>query len=141
MPALYVVAVRINHYSLATGSSWCIQCSSNSHVSLFLFFIAAGIILVIFTLASNLTVTQGLINGVVPYANILWTYKDILFPSEQKLLIAALQIFIAWLNLDNRDMSCSWSDCLLESMVSVSLYLVHCWSHHHSSLHITIPLA
>ena len=89
-----------DHYSLAIGSSRCIQCSSNSCISLVLFFTAAGIILVFFILALNLTVTQGLINGVILYANILWTYKDVLFPSEQTPLIAVLQIFIAWLNLD-----------------------------------------
>ena len=89
-----------DHYSIAIGSSRCIQCSSNSHISLVLFFTAAGIILVFFILALNLTVTQGLINGVILYANILWTYKDVLFPSEQTPLIAVFQIFIAWLNLD-----------------------------------------
>ena len=89
-----------NHYSLAIGSSRCIQCSSNSYMSLFLFFIAAGIILVIFILLLNLTVTQGLINGLILYANLLWTYKDILFPSGQKQVPFMFQIFIAWLNLD-----------------------------------------
>ena len=89
-----------NHYSLAIGSSRCIQCSSNSYISLFLFFIAAGIVLVIFILVLNLTVTQGLINGLILYANLFWTYKDILFPSGQKQMPSVLQIFIAWLNLD-----------------------------------------
>ena len=89
-----------NRYSLAIGSSRCIQCSNNSYcnMSLFLFFIAAGIILVIFILVLNLTVTQGLINGFILYANLLWTYKDILFSSEQ--IPFVFQIFIAWLNLD-----------------------------------------
>ena len=89
-----------NRYSLAIGSSRCIQCSSNSYMSLFLFFIVAGIILVIFILLLNLTVTQGLINGLILYANLLWTYKDILFPSGQKQVPLVFQIFIAWLNLD-----------------------------------------
>ena len=89
-----------NHYSLAIGSSRCIQCSSNSYFSLLLFFIAAGIILVFFILASNLTVTQGLINGLIFYANILWTYKDILFSSKQEKIISVFHVFIAWVNLD-----------------------------------------
>ena len=89
-----------NHYSLAIGSSRCIQCSSNSYMSLFLFFPAVGITLVIFILLLNLTVTQGLTNGLILYANLLWTYKDILFPSGQKPITLAFQIFIAWLNLD-----------------------------------------
>ena len=89
-----------NHYSLAIGSSRCIQCSSNSYMALFLFFIVAGIIFVIFILVLNVTVTQGLINGLILYANLLWTYKDILFPSELKPVTFVFQIFIAWLNLD-----------------------------------------
>jgi predicted outer membrane repeat protein len=89
-----------SHYSLSIGSSRCILCSSNRKVSLFLFFISAGITLVMFILALNLTVAQGLVNGLIFYANILWTYKGILFPSEQGNMITILQVFIAWLNLD-----------------------------------------
>ena len=54
----------------------------------------------IFILVLNLTVIQGLINGLILYANLLWTYKDILFPSGQKSIPFVFQIFIAWLNLD-----------------------------------------
>ena len=89
-----------NHYSLAIRSSQCIWCLTNNNISLFLFFIAVGIILVIFILALNLTVTQGLVNGLIFYANILWIYKDILFPSVQGRVFPMLRIFIAWLNLD-----------------------------------------
>ena len=89
-----------NNYSLAIGSSQCIMCSNDSHLLLFIFFPAAGVLLVIFILVLNLTVTQGLINGLVLYANILWTYKDILFPIKQHKILRVLQIFIAWLNLD-----------------------------------------
>ena len=89
-----------DNYSLAIGSSHCIKCSSDVHLLLITFFLAAGFLLVIFILVLNLTVTQGLINGVIFYANILWTYKDIIFPSEQQLVMKVLQVFIAWLNLD-----------------------------------------
>lgn len=61
------------NYSLANGSFRCIRCSNNSYLTLFVFFAAAGILLVIFVLLLNLTVTQGLINGLVFYANIVWT--------------------------------------------------------------------
>ena len=91
-----------DNYSIAIGSSRCIQCSSNSYISIFLFFIAAGIVLIIFMLMFNFNVTPGLINGLVFYANLLWTYKDIFFPSGQKSMITAtvFRTFIAWLNLD-----------------------------------------
>ena len=89
-----------NNYSLAIGSARCIVCSDDSHLLLLMFFAAGGFLLVIFILVSNLTVTQGLINGLILYANILWAYKDIIFPVKQPLMIHMLQIFIAWLNLD-----------------------------------------
>ena len=60
-----------NNYSLAIGSSRCIMCSNDSHLLLLMFFVAAGFLLVIFILVLNLTVTQGLINGLILYANIL----------------------------------------------------------------------
>ena len=63
------------NYSLAIGSSRCIKCSSNSYVALFIVFAAAGLLLVIFIFSLNLTISQGLINGLVFYANIVWDYK------------------------------------------------------------------
>ena len=89
----------MDSFSLAIGSSRCIECPDSHNVALLLAFAAAGILLVFFILALNLTATQGLINGVIFYANIVWAYKIILFPTD----IGAnyfLQVFIAWLNLD-----------------------------------------
>ena len=88
------------NYSLAIGSSRCIICSNNSSLLLFMFFIAAGFLLVIFILALNLTVTEGLINGIILYANTLWTFKNVLFPFKQTLTVNVFYTFIAWLNLD-----------------------------------------
>ena len=87
------------NFSLAIGSSRCIECPNSHNVSLLLAFGAAGVFLVFFILALNLTVTQGLINGVIFYANIVWAYKIILLPSEIQ-ENHFLQVFIAWLNLD-----------------------------------------
>ena len=87
------------NFSLAIGSSRCIECPDSRNVSLLLAFLAAGVVLVFFILALNVTVTQGLINGFIFYANIVWAYKIVLFPSETALL-PLLQVFVAWLNLD-----------------------------------------
>ena len=54
----------------------------------------------IFILALNLTVTEGLINGLILHANTLWTFKNILFPFKQTLTVNVFYTFIAWLNLD-----------------------------------------
>ena len=98
----------MDSFSLAIGSSRCIECSSSHNVALLLAFVAAGVLLVFFILALNLTVTQGLINGVIFYANIVWAYKIVLFPLERQVnhWLVFLQIFLAWLNLDFGIESC-----------------------------------
>ena len=95
-----------NNYSLAIGSSHCIRCSSDLPLLMLIFLGAAGFLLVLLILLLDLTVTQGLINGLVFYANVLWTYKDTLFPPKQQQTMIAFQIFVAWLNLDFGIESC-----------------------------------
>ena len=118
-----------NHFSLAIGSSQRIQCSSNSYMSLFLFFIA-GTLLIIFILALNLIVTQGLINGLISMQTFLWTYTcRHSFSLRERQMTSVFQIFIAWLNLDfDWGLFCCWSDCLLENMASHQfLFPLHIW--------------
>ena len=88
-------------YSLAIGSSHCIYCPNNNNLALLIFFAAAGFLLVFFIGALNLTVSVGMFNGVIFYANMIWIYKDILFPERDiSSGLQFLKIFIAWLNLD-----------------------------------------
>ena len=87
-------------YSLAIGSSHCIHCPNNNNLALFIFFAAAGFFLVIAISVSNLTVTQGMINGLMFYANIVWTYQNAFFPHNPTGISVFLKIFLAWLNLD-----------------------------------------
>ena len=98
----------MENFSLAIGSSRCTECPNTHNVSLLLGFAAAGVFLVFFILTLNLTVTQGLINGVIFYANVVWAYKIILFPSkaQENHYLTFLQVFIAWLNLDFGIESC-----------------------------------
>ena len=95
------------NYSVAIGSSHCLYCPSNKYLLLFLFFVAAGPLLYILIAILNLTITKGTINGLLFYANIVWIYQNILFPSSEYLtngpnraIIHTLRGFIAWLNLD-----------------------------------------
>ena len=92
----------MENFSLAIGSSRCIECPNSHNVALLLAFAAAGVALVFLILALNLTVTQGLINGLIFYANIVWAYKELLVSSEvqNNSLLFFLQVFVAWLNLD-----------------------------------------
>ena len=87
-------------YSLALGSSDCIKCPNNNNLALLLFFAAAGPMLVLLISALNLTVTQGMINGLIFYANIVWAYQTILIPQREIGYLRFLSVFIAWLNLD-----------------------------------------
>ena len=48
----------------------------------------------------NLTVTQGMINGLIFYANIIWAYQNILPLSDFGKELVVHKTFIAWLNLD-----------------------------------------
>ena len=86
--------------SLAIGSSHCVYCPNNSNLALLLFFGAAGFLLVLFISLLNLTIIQGMINGIIFYANIVWVYQSILFPSSIDGTLIFFKVFIAWLNLD-----------------------------------------
>ena len=51
----------------------------------------------------DITLTQGLLDGLIFYANIVWTYQSVLFPKERDttyIAITFLKTFIAWVNLD-----------------------------------------
>ena len=90
------------NYSLAIGSSHCIHCPNSNNFALVIFFTATGFLLVFFIGALNLTVTQGMINGLIFYANIVWTYQDVFFTQEgsTNIVLIFLKTFIAWVNLD-----------------------------------------
>ena len=82
--------------SLALGSSQCIPCS-NKYLTLLIPFTLAGFLLVFFLTVLNLTVSQGTINGLIFYANIVRANQAVFFPPGDTNI---LTVFIAWLNLD-----------------------------------------
>ena len=83
--------------SLMLGSNDCQTCS-NEYLSLMAAFMVAGIVLVIFLMASKLVVSSGCINGLLFYANIVKLNEAALFSNGAS--IPVLSQFIAWLNLD-----------------------------------------
>ena len=91
----------IKDTSLAIGSNECIECNNN-HLALLIFFAAAGILLVLFISILNMTVSQGTINGLIFYANVMWAYESIFFPRvvNETFPTHMLRAFLAWLNLD-----------------------------------------
>ena len=93
-----------NGLSLTFGGSECNECS-DMYILLLIVFAVAGILLVLLILAFNLTVTEGTINGLVFYANIIQMNSATFFPIVPQNLVLRvfaylLMGFISWLNLD-----------------------------------------
>ena len=90
-------------FSLALGTNTCLQCENNRSLGFLVFFALAGVLLIVFIRMLNMTVSQGTINGLVFYANIIWGYQGVFFPetglNNNKWLLL-MKVFIAWLNLD-----------------------------------------
>ena len=89
--------------SLVLGTSRCLKCS-NKHLMLLLAFTVAGLALVFLLTLTNMTVTEGTINGLIFYANIIHINRAIFFPNEStginKIMLDILSTFISWINLD-----------------------------------------
>ena len=83
-------------FSLSLGSSKCMSCT-NAYLALLIVFIVAGIALVIFLLVFKLTVSEGTMNALVFYANIVHANQAIFFSSGNRNFLRG---FISWINLD-----------------------------------------
>ena len=88
------------NFSLALGGSQCLSYCSNKYLLLLFAFILAGFALVFFIKILNLTVSQGTINGLIFYANIVAANRSIFFPAQHNNFLSFLSVFISWLNLD-----------------------------------------
>lgn len=88
--------------SLTIGTSNCVECSNVSIASL-LGYIAAAFLLVALLFLFNLTVAGGTINGLIFYANIVYTNYTVFFPTNSS---GALLLIISWLNLDSAMETC-----------------------------------
>ena len=89
------------NYSIALGSAKCVKCASLSHTFVLIIFPVFGILLVLLILTANLTITQGLINSLIFYTNVIQTYKGILYSTTNvSYFQLVLHVFIAWSNLD-----------------------------------------
>ena len=88
---------------LSMTFGWSGQCEKCSNLNLFLLvlFLAAGLILVLFLLLCNLTITTGSINGLIYFANFISINGANMFPSYQyNAYNDLLSVFISWINLD-----------------------------------------
>ena len=86
--------------SLSLASSRCVPCHTYWPAVFVVILLAAaiaGILLVTALLALNMTVSVGLINGFIFYANIVSAGSAVFFPSSEP---SFPSVFVAWLNLD-----------------------------------------
>ena len=86
--------------SLSLGSSHCLPCPSHwpaVFIAIVLASIIAGVLLVTVLLILNITVANGVINGIIFYANIVAANSGTVFPSTEP---SFPTVFVAWLNLD-----------------------------------------
>ena len=87
-------------FSLSLGSSCCIQCSKTWRRNLAAILAASvlsGVIVVALILVLNLTVATGTLNGILFYANIIHSNKNMYFSSS---ITKFLSVFVSWLNLE-----------------------------------------
>ena len=99
----------VSNYSLLLGGYECDDCSGSTYkgILLFLTFIAIGIVLVIVLLGLDLTVSTGMVNGLIFYSNIVYLNNETMLPITRRennthLLntVKILSTFQAWVNLD-----------------------------------------
>ena len=91
--------------SLALGSAQCLKCS-NKYLTLFTLFALVGVVLVFFIKLLDITVSHGLINGLIFYANIIKPNEHIFIPQGNT---NPLTLYISWLNLDLGIETCFFS--------------------------------
>ena len=83
--------------SMVFASSRCMKCT-NVHILITIIVIVAGIVLVVLLYVLNLTVTNGTINGIIFYANIVSINDSVFLLNDN--VFKPLRVFIAFTNLD-----------------------------------------
>ena len=83
--------------SMVFGSSRCMRCT-NLHVLIAILIIFAGIFLVTLMYLLNLTVTNGTINGIILYANIISINDSVFIINDN--VYKPLRVFTSFANLD-----------------------------------------
>ena len=104
--------------SMVFASSRCIKCT-NVHILITIIVIVAGIVLVVLLYVLNLTVTNGTINGIIFYANIV-SINDSVFLVNDK-VFKPLRVFISFTNLDLGIETCFYNG--MDSYVKMWLQL------------------
>ena len=128
----------VAYYSLQLGGYECADCSNFTYkgVLLLIAFMVVGIVLVLLLLGLNLTVSTGMINGLIFDSNIVYLNSDTLLPitregnsTHLQNTVRILSTFQAWMNLDFGIVTCFFdgydtyiSTCSKLSFLSTSGY-------------------
>ena len=104
--------------SMVLGSSRCMQCT-NVHILITIIVIVAGIVLVVLLYVLNLTVTNGAINGIIFYANIVSINDSVFLVNDN--VFKPLRVFISFTNLDLGIETCFYNG--MDSYVKMWLQL------------------
>ena len=114
------------NFSRVLGSSKCKKCSNIMLLAILPSITLAGLLLVIFLMVLNLTVSVGTINGLIFYANVIQIQHATFFTPESS--NSFLSVFIAWLNLDFGIESCFFDgfDAYAEMWLQLC-FLLYIW--------------
>ena len=87
-----------HNLSMVFGSSKCMECTNVYIILIIVIVLVAGIALVILLYLFNLTITNGTINGIIFYANVVSINDSIFLVNDN--VLKPLQVFISFVNLD-----------------------------------------
>ena len=104
--------------SMVFASSRCMKCT-NVHIHITIIVIVAGIVLVVLLYVLNLTVTNGTINGIIFYANIVSINDSVFLVNDN--VFKPLRVFISFTNLDLGIETCFYNG--MDSYVKMWLQL------------------
>ena len=104
--------------SMIFASSRCMKCT-NVHILITIIVIVAGIVLVVLLYVLNLTVTNGTINGIIFYANIVSINDSVFLVNDN--VFKPLRVFISFTNLDLGIETCFYNG--MDSYVKMWLQL------------------
>ena len=104
--------------SMVFASSRCMKCT-NVHILITIIVIVAGIVLVVLLYVLNLTVTNGTINGIIFYANIVSINDSVFLLNDN--VFKPLRVFISFTNLDLGIETCFYNG--MDSYVKMWLQL------------------
>ena len=104
--------------SMVFASSRCMKCT-NVHILIAILVIVAGIVLVVLLYVLNLTVTNGTINGIIFYANIVSINDSVFLVNDN--VFKPLRVFISFTNLDLGIETCFYNG--MDSYVKMWLQL------------------